>query len=183
MGFPWNIFTSSRRYLYAWSRKRGKKRGNIFLLNSKFCFFFLFGSATSVLNQSCYLARCSKLILTKSMSFCINMLSNSFLLAPSVFNSDKLECWTQMKHLFQKKKTRNSANIKPKKLSKWWLMRMHTCRASMSDWNVIYQLLLWANSTPNTFGQFSLLNRSSTSWEKKRKQKNIHLFSVPNREH
>lgn len=40
-----------------------------------------------------------------------------------------------------------------------------TCWASVSDWNVMYQLLLCANSTLITFGQLSFLNSDSTSWE------------------
>lgn len=39
-----------------------------------------------------------------------------------------------------------------------------TCWASVSDWNVMYQLLLCANSTLITFGQLSFLNNDSTSW-------------------
>lgn len=38
-----------------------------------------------------------------------------------------------------------------------------TCWASVSDWNVMYQLLLCANSTLITFGQLSFLNSDSTS--------------------
>lgn len=38
-----------------------------------------------------------------------------------------------------------------------------TCWASVSDWNVMYQLLLCANSTLITLGQSSFLNRDSTS--------------------
>lgn len=40
-----------------------------------------------------------------------------------------------------------------------------TCWASVSDWNVMYQLLLCANSTLITFGQLSFLNSDSTSCE------------------
>lgn len=43
-----------------------------------------------------------------------------------------------------------------------WLF---TCWASVSDWNVMYQLLLCANSTLITFGQLSFLNSDSTSCE------------------
>lgn len=39
----------------------------------------------------------------------------------------------------------------------------------MSDWNVMYQLLLCANSTLITFGQLSFLNNDSTSCELNRK--------------
>lgn len=41
-----------------------------------------------------------------------------------------------------------------------------TCCASISDWKVMYQLLLWANSALNALGQLSLLNRASTSCER-----------------
>lgn len=41
-----------------------------------------------------------------------------------------------------------------------------TCCASVSDWNVIYQLLLWANSQLITLGQLSFLNSAFTSWSK-----------------
>ena len=46
-----------------------------------------------------------------------------------------------------------------------------TCWASVSDWNVMYQLLLCANSTLITFGQFSFLKRASTSWKREGKDK------------
>lgn len=39
-----------------------------------------------------------------------------------------------------------------------------TCCASVSDWNVTYQLLLWANSQLITLGQLSFLNSAFTSW-------------------
>lgn len=42
---------------------------------------------------------------------------------------------------------------------------IHTFWASISDWNVMYQLLLCANSVLNTLGQFSFLKRASTSCE------------------